>query len=368
MKDLGVLNSDSTILLEILTKDASGNAIDMDQPVIARIERQNGDGVVAVDSVTLNTSEDRLIHSYSYALSSSLEKGKYYITYQVSINNQVYHKVETFQIQEAVTEEIVDNSDSVSYGDKLKHVMPSDFQTPSTLEVDGKKLIIRLEEPLNMNHTYQVIITDELVSEQSQSPIDGTYGIHFTSEYSPIYATPLEVKSILKNVFFYFEIEEVYQALRNAAQKAHQLLRMAADPNETEFELIETDESTYFPAGKFTAYQASIQLLNQLVIKMVYANSQDYLDNDDVSIIQEGVDSFTLGDLTVSKKSSTSDSSTSVEEEPLEVSVIQRLIRSYQEELKFWTDALMGRNARGYANAITATSKGSVTVPGSRDI
>lgn len=368
LKEIGVLDRDSSIILEILTKDAMDTPLDIDHPVTARIDLLSADGVKTIDNVTLNTADNGYVHQLEYPL-SDLEEGTYEVTYIVSVDGVIHEHKETFKVIDQNPPVIpdVDPNDAegdVDYAELAKYVLPPEFQVDAEIEVEGNKVHLQLSEELEPNHKYTVIITDDVRSLESQSKLDGTYNTYFTSAYEPLYASPLEVKSILKDIFFYFSLADIYEAIRDAGQKAHQLLRIPASAQESGFAPIAANDSNLFPAQKFSVYQASIQLLNQLIIKIIYANEAT-TDDEIVSAVDNSTDSFSLGDFQVSKNGNIGDDKS---KEPVEVAVLERLIEANQSELQFWTDALMGRNARRYANPMAATNRGGVTAPESRDI
>lgn len=370
MKNIGAIPQNSTILLEIITKDRAGNPLSVDYPVTAKIERQSADGLQVLDNVTLITAGNVGIHQKEYKLPASTPAGEYIITYHVSVQGKSIQKREKFVIADFSPMQAIslDSSEETedTYGEHPAFVMPPDFQTPVELEVEGEKVHLQLNEGVKRNSTYQVIITDELKSISGSSLGELTQ-IEFTSAYAPLYATPLEVRSVLKDIFFYFQVKDIYEAIRDAGQKVHQLLRLPANADEAGFALLQSNEDTYFPAKKVSIYQASNQLINQLIIKMLYPNDASGEDNSGV-VIDTSTDSFVLGDFQVTKKGSAEESFGSSSGEPVQITALQRLIEANEKELKFWTDALLGRNARGYSSPISATSRGSVTVPGSRDI
>lgn len=361
MKDLGVISRKSKISLGILTKDASGGPLNIDFPVVAKVSKISADGVTDVDSVTLKTLNNGIFHNEEYALPESLENGAYEITYTVSINGEIFYQKESFAVEEiAPIADTNDQEDGKDYADKPEYILPPDFQLPAEISVEGNTVRIVPSSDMKPNHNYRIIVTKDVRSTDQQY-VEDNYEMHFTSKYSPLYATPLEVRSILKDVFHYYELKDIYEAIRDAGQKAHQMLRMTASASQTGFELIAENEDAFFPAMKYSAYQAANQLLSQLIIRLMYSRDEDG------TVIRDSADSsYSLGDFQVSNKSSQSEATSNGE--PPETAVIKRLIEANERELKFWTDALMGRNARGYTSPLAVTSRGGVTAPESRDI
>lgn len=357
MKYIGEIAKNSSILLEIVIKDEDNNLIELDNPVEASINKLNSDGVTNIDNVILNTLGD--VYQYQYSL-SDFEEGMYEVVYKIDIDGKIIEEKETFYVKE--NEETKEVEDEEAYGDKLDFVLPHEFQTESEIEVYENEIHITIPEGFQPNQLYTVIVNKNIESI-SGIKLDEPVAISFSTEYMPLYATPLEIKSLMKDTFFYFEIKDVYEAIRDASQKAHQMLRMAIDPNSQDFELIEQDSEQYYPATKYVAYQAAIQLLNKLIVKIIYdkENSSSSLLNADVL-----TGGFTLGDFSVTQKDG--DTKNVKAEELPEISVVKELIESNEKELKFWQDAMMGRNARGYASPLSAISRGAVINPESRDI
>lgn len=359
MKNLGALTRNTKISLGILTKDEAGEPLNIDRPVIAKINKLNADGLEEVDSVTLKAVKD--YHGGEYVLPSELDNGRYEILYEVVAEGETFYQKEYFTLIEEPPV-IGLNESEEDYADRAEYILPPEFQVPAELKVEGHVVTIIPHDELKPNHNYRIVVTKN-VQSQNQENLDDDYEVHFTTEYMPLYATPLEIRSIVRDVFQYFELQDIYEAIRNAGQKAHQLLRMSANPNQSDFELIGEDDDTYFPATKFVVHQAANQLLNQLIIKLMYAvdeESGNPFIRDDSGI------SYALGDFQVKKSDEKSETTTSGE--PPELVTIKQLIEHNEEEIKFWQDALLGRNARGYASPTSVTSRGGVVSPESRDI
>ncbi len=357
MRYVGDISNNSSILLEILTYDSKNNPVTVDTPIEAHISKQNEDGLTNVSNVILNKVE-KCQHQYLYDL-SELKEGMHFIDYTISINGNVVEKREGFFISNTKKESIIDNPDE-EYGDKPKYIISSDFQESAEIEVNEEEVIIHLDETEKSNCSYSLVITDAVKAIDGSRIKENTV-VSYTTSYTPLYAEPLEVKSLLKDVFFYFSIESIYDALRSGGQRAHQLLRMPADANHPDFELIEEDDDILFPASKFSSHYAALKLLNQLVIKIVYAEDE----NESIIGKDETLGGFALGDFSVSGGSSAE----KVKAEDLpEITVVKELIAFMESELKFWQDALMGRNARGYAAPVSASNRGDAAVPESREI
>lgn len=369
MQNIGDITSKSSIMLETMISTAEGSPIVLDKPVSAVISALQGDSVLEVDNVKLELMDDKITHKYMYT-PNLLRDGDYKITYQFSYNNKEYKKEEQFtfiesllpRVQTLTKEEVTQTE---SYGDNLSDDYLPAFQEDSELKVNGNKIEITPTEDIDKNHYYIVAVTDQVASIDGDKITEGKE-IHFTSEYSPLYATPLEVRSLLKGIYKYFKLSDVYVAIRDAGQKAHQLLRIEPNASSRGFSLIDSKDENYFPAIKYSSHEAAYQLLNQLMIYMIYPDddSNGLDDESSTSVISGG---FTLGDFSVSGESGGTTSQGSANELP-EIKTIKRIADALSVDLKYWQDALMGLNARGYAKATYATSRGGVQAPESRDI
>jgi Bacterial Ig-like domain len=371
MSYLGEFSKNSTILLELLTIDEQNHPIMVDNPPTATIEHYNANSVQIMDSVTLNTVENGSKHTYVYEIPSDWPYGTYVIRYSVQIQGRTYTTEETFQLDEDFMEnntpwnaQILNlNSDesvaeSIENGasEKADYVLPPEFQIEATVQVNGNHIIITPKQPLKYNHSYMVVLDKGIQSINGNSLLDQRV-IHFTSEYKPLYSTPLEIRSVIRDMFSKFTLHEIYAAIRDAGQKVHQLLRQQPDANHTQFRLLEDRDEAYFPAMKFVEYEASRQLLNGLLIKMM---------NGEINGVGQSIGSgFKLGDFEVQGNQS---SNNQTDEKDALLKVIQTLMTEIEKELKYWKDALMGRNARGYAKPINAITRSSAPAPESRDI
>jgi hypothetical protein len=374
MSYLGEFSKNSTILLELLTKDEQDMPITVDYPPTATIEHYNSNGVQIMDNVTLNTVADGSKHTYLYKIPSNWPYGNYVIHYTVQIQGKTYTTKETFKLDQ--TDELIAQntqlnlqildlldgketvSESIENGvtEKAEYVLPPEFQIDATIQVNGNKIIITPKQPLKYNHSYTVVLDKNIKSVNGNSLSENRI-IQFTSAYQPLYATPLEIRSVVRDMFPSFTLHEIYAALRDAGQKVHQLLKQQPDANNPSFSLLSEGDATYFPATKFVIYEASRQLLNGLLIKVINGETN--------SLSQTIGNGFKLGDFEVQGNQSSSDGAS---EKDALLKVIQALIAEIEKELKYWTDALMGRNARGYAKPINAITRSSAPAPESRDI
>lgn len=231
-----------------------------------------------------------------------------------------------------------------------QYIPPKEFQIESQMRVEGNKIYIK-PAALRSNTTYTVVITEKVKA------LDGTHlekpqTIRFSTEYLPLYASPLEVRGILKGLFTLFNLEDIYVAIRNASQKAHQLLGLAVDPMQSQFTILTENNSDYFAVNKFVIHEAAKTLINALLTQPI----QRIIDKVTSS------KTVTLGDFSVNQ----GEDNPEIKKEDV-LDMIANLLGSIEENLKFWQDAMMNRNRRGYASPTTATSRGGVDTPESRD-
>lgn len=361
MRYIGDISSKSAILLEILTKDSENNALELDKPVEVLVKLNNQDSLEVIDNVILNMSENGYIHSFKYDL-SELNTGMYLLEYLVTSKNITYKAHESFYLkEEAVDIEEDDDSSNSDYGEDTEEYIPSFLRESIDLVADDNKVLISFEEGMDANSKYYITISEGLKSVSGDS-LYGQKTISFISQITPMYSTALEVRGLLKDIFFYFDIEDILKAINEASQKTHQLLRLPPSPLSQGYEEIQVSEYEHFPATKFVAYQSAVQLLNKLLIKIIYSK-----DSEGSIFSEEGLSGgFKLGDFSVNGKEKTSDT---VKAKDLpEIAVVNELIKEHERELIFWRDALMNRNARGYTTPKHAISRGAVVSPESRDV
>lgn len=248
-------------------------------------------------------------------------------------------------------------------------------QVDAKTEVSGHEIRITLVGNALYNHDYKVVL-DGLRSESGsvlQKQVISTY----QSEYGPLYATPNDVHSVLKGLYKFYSIKEIYIALRDAGQKAMQMLRQQADMNNTRYRAYSDRNENYFALTKFVVYEAASILLLDLYNKFLAANGipgylEEDAENEDplTKLLGSG---FTLGDFEVSgigKNNNGTGDATSGDITDIADSFIKKLryvLEGVRKELKFWQDAMMSRNARGYTSSSTTAFKSSVVSPESRE-
>jgi len=226
-----------------------------------------------------------------------------------------------------------------------------------------KKVIIRFSQELEPNHNYLVVVNENLRSESGKR-FSESQVLRFSTEYSPLYASPLEVHSILRGLYSQFTLSEIYVALRNAGQKAHQLQGLEVDPSIPGFEFLAEDDSTYFPTTKFVVYEAARALLTSLLMKVLSDNGlgTDSSSNDLTA------DSVTLGDFSISGSGGGGNATDDSTNPTYLIKAINSTLDGIKDELKFWQDAMMGRNRRGYASPVSVSFRTDAGSPESRDI
>lgn len=381
MSHIGEFQKDSMILLELLTKSKENVSIPMDFAPTAVIEHSSRNGIVQVDSVKLETMGDKSNYTKSYRIPSNWEAGMYIITYHATVNGRLLQTKESFKILEPMdlvqesfkamaVEPVVDDTENQVISDADDYVMPSDFQTPSSIVVEGKRLTITLTGNALYNNTYSVVLNKELKS-LSGNTLGKTKILTFTSEYKPLYSTPLEVQSLLRSISKYFTPHDYYSAIKDASQKALQMKGNVPDPNNARYRELRSNDTTLFSTQKFVMYQAARTLLASLMVKILDNNADDDGDgNGGIGTIKETGGNIKLGDFSVSDGSSSSGSGLGTsnakkEETPLEK--LKALLREVEKELKFWQDAMMGHNRRGYAKPLSGSYRSGAGTPEGRD-
>ncbi len=359
MTYIGEFQKDSKILLELLTKGEGNDSNIADFPPVAEIEHVSEHGTIKLDSVTLDATEDAFIFTKVYSIPEDWNPGEYRITYHVTIDGVAYSTSDTFTIIEA-EEPISDDEEAeedIDYND-----FESDYQLPSSIKVDGNKLIVTLDSPSLYNHTYRVVVGRGIKSVSGHS-LSSKSTLTFTSEYKPLLSDPLEVVSILKGISKYFKQHDIYSAIRDAGQKALQLKGQIADANHSRYRELRANDATLFPTQKFVAYEAARMLMTSLMIQILNGSDDD---EGSVGLISELSGSVKLGDFSISNGSSDgSGSGGSKEESPLQK--LQTLIETTEKEIKFWMDAMMGHNRRGYAKPVSGSFRSDAGLPEGRD-
>lgn len=371
MNYIGEFQKNSMILLELLTKDEENQPIAVDNPPVAVIDHNGQNGIVQVDSVTLETMGDDYKYTKEYMIPSDWEYGEYVITYKVVINGTEHQTQEKFNVVDHRNSNPINNDDfdpeNEAISDAADYIPSPDFQSNVTINVEANRIEITLSEDAKYNNSYSVIL-DKGIKSISGKSLDTTKILSFTSEYKPLYATPLEIKSVLRSIYKYFSTHDVYKAIRDAGQKARQLRGEATvDANNARYREIRSTDTTLFATQKYTVYEASKNLLTKLIIRILNSTDPEEIDAGS-GIIDKAGGSFSLGDFSISNGASASSSLTSVtdnEESALEK--LQSLLEENEKELKFWRDAMLGHNRRGYAKPTSASFRSDGGSPEGRD-
>lgn len=370
MAYLGAYAKKSTIFIELLIKDDSNHPINMEDPPIAIMERRDMNGITKVDSVKLKIEEDGK-YTYVYQIPENWKNGKYTIRYQASIQNQQYELEDEFDcvsnVEESSVHILADTNTEENITNEIlletqenQYVYPPAFQTPASIEVQGNEIIIKLQEEILYNHNFMVVLDSSIQSINGHSLPEAKI-LTFSSEYRPLYATPMEVHAVLKELAQHFQLNDIYIALRDAGQKAHQLTGQIPDPNNARYRPMRERDEAYFPTTKYVLYEACQQLISSFMVNVVNHQTGNLQNNEQI-----GGDSISLGDFSIKNESSGGGSSNGDQPDPLKQA--KALLENIQQELTFWKDAMMGYNARGYARPIHAITRSNTPGPGSRDI
>jgi hypothetical protein len=258
------------------------------------------------------------------------------------------------------------------------YIPPSMFQIPADIYVitmDGsemklddakasgkafKKLVIKPRDAVLLNTNYTVVLDG--IKGVSGSQLEKPMMFQVSSEFGPMYATPIELRPILRGLFTYFTLYDMYVALRDAGQKAHQMLGLVPDVNSSRYRPMQDNATYYFPTTKYVVYEAAKTLLSSLLVNML---NQQKVGSPTESM--SSGDTVTLGDFSVSSRSnSSSGSSTSSGDSPLKL--VEETLTSVAEQLKFWQDAMLGRNKRGYASPVSVSARTAAGSPADRSI
>lgn len=366
MTDIGVIFNNSTLLLELLTKDELGSSVWADDTPSAVITVHDGLSVKEVASVKLKEMSDIGEYAYTLEIPSEWVEGSYVINYSATVNGMELTLQEIFQLEHYEVEEIYTGTEDeeVEFGDESTYLLPPDFQIACDLIVTETGVTIKPKEALKYNHTYSLVLTKGLRNALKDKTFEKTRHIAFTSSYSPLYATPLEVRAIIRNFFPYFAIDEIYAALRDAGEKAHVYKDLVPDANNSRFKLALERDDYYFALTKYQAYEASRVLLTKLLLIFLQGEDTPFgggSNND------EGMSGFTLGDFVVSASGggdSASDKATLLASNK---ALLKDLIERIEQDLKFWQDSMMGHNKRSYAKPKSSSFRSDGGSPESRD-
>jgi hypothetical protein len=392
MNYIGEFSKNSTILLELLTKDEENQPIPTDFQPTATIEHYDRNGLQEVDNVKLETMGDGR-HTSVYSIPVEFKYGDYIITYKVSIDGVQYTTQEKFYLSR--TEDLVQETNQMSYEmmDLIKtlstpppieeeeeeepattadgYIMPPEFAIALAKEpeVVNNKIIFTLRDNLKYNHTYRIVLDKEIRNADRTKRLGQVKTVTFTSEYKPLFATPLEVQSVLRSIYKYFTPHDVYGAIRDAGEKAMTLLGMVADPNNSRYREMRETATELFPTQKYVLYEASRILMTNLMVRILNGADAEEIEAG-TGMINETKGAITLGDFSVTDNSSSSSGigggeGGTKEETPLRK--LQTMLAVNEKEIKFWMDSMMGRNRRGYASPVSGSFRTAGGSPEGRD-
>ncbi|SFJ62157.1 hypothetical protein SAMN02799624_05211 [Paenibacillus sp. UNC496MF] len=221
--------------------------------------------------------------------------------------------------------------------------------------VKARKLVFKPRDGFLYNTTYTVVAQKSIKSESGLS-LGDTARQTFTSQYGPLFGDQaIEVHGIMKSLYEYFTIHEVYAALRDAGQKAYILLNMFPDVNNARFRELLDSRIEYFGVTRYVPYEAAKMLLGTLYIRL---SEKMNLGDPTVAIANEST--ATLGDLTIQEKTDPQVIGSGV------LKVIQNMMSEVERECKYWMDHLMNRDRRGYTTPLSASFRKNTATPDDR--
>lgn len=363
----------SAILLEFRPFDEENVEIPLDSAPTAVFNYIVPGGSLGIQNVILDPS---VTGSYEnlFVIPDHWLYGEYTIVYTYISNELEYQREVSFILEN--TEDL--KEDETFFAQQIldeiwaeEYIPSHNQQVTATTEVSGHEIRITLQGNALYNHDYKVILdgVKSLTGDTLAKQVVSTY----QSEYGPLFATPNDVHSVLKGLYKFYEIKEVYIALRDAGQKALVMLRQQADINNSRYREYSDRNSNYFALTKYAVYEASYNLLLDLYNKFLAANGvpgylEEVAEEDPLAkILGSG---FTLGDFTISGiGDGTGDDEDSDIMDVVDsfMKKLKYVLDGIRKELKFWQDSMMSRNARGYTNSSSSTFKSSVTSPESRE-
>lgn len=373
MEEMLSYRRNSSVLLEFRPFDEENVEIPLDSPPTVGFYYTDSIGSLGVGSVILEPSVTGAYEKL-FVIPDHWLYGRYRMEYTYLRDGESYTKASYFLLENEedlkedetfFTQQILDELWAEEY-------IPSHHQqVAATTEVSGHEIRITLQGNPLYNYDYRVIL-DGIKSVEGKvltKQVVSTY----QSEYGPLFSTPNDVHSVLKGLYKFYEIKEVYVALRDAGQKALTMLRQIADINNSRYRPYSDRNQNYFSLTKYVLYEASYNLLLDLYNKFLAANGvPGYLEEVEeedplAKILGSG---FTLGDFTISGIGSGAGDNEDGEIVDIVDSFIKKLkyvLDGIRKELKFWQDSMMSRNARGYTSPAVPVYKGSVTSPESRE-
>lgn len=225
---------------------------------------------------------------------------------------------------------------------------------PFTYEIVGDELVIRPIEGLQQNHTYSVYVGPEAVLNDGK-PLGRWFRTEFDTKVSPLYATRTEVVRELGVLRGETQDRKILTTIRQAGLKAHQMQRLSANVYDAvNFELIEEDADAYYPTTRYVLYETLVQLGNDLYGQFIFGEG---------GVGGSASESYTLADLQI--QGSRDDGSGRSEQMR---ALLRGRLSKWEQDLAYWQDAMMNRNARGYARAQAAGYRTTAGNPEDRTI
>ena len=226
---------------------------------------------------------------------------------------------------------------------------------PYEVAVEGDEIVIRLSKDLEPNHQYLVYLPPSI--KGANGPLQKDWLVYgFDSWVRPLYIGSGEVRRELGAFGKGIEESSVLSRIREAGLKGHQLKRLDANAQPSDFELMETDDEFYYPLTRFVLYESLLQLSDQLISGWIMG---DEMDGGLVNAIKR----YQIADLTVETGGQSDGETMTVALKMLETKKV-----GWREQLQYWQDALMNRNAVGYAKPKAANFRTAGGQAPSRDV
>lgn len=235
----------------------------------------------------------------------------------------------------------------------IGHIPYEDESIPFTYEVENGELIIRPIEPLEPNHTYTVYVGPKTVLVGGDG-LDIWVKTVFDTKVTPLYVTRSEVLRELGKLADVVSERTLLTTIRQAGLKAHQLQRLNANVyDSSSFEMVEDDADNYYATTRFVLYETLIQTANGIYAEMVFG--------DDTLGYQSG--SYMIGDLQV--QGSRDDGAGKIKQAG---DILNKRLSSWERDVVYWRDAMLNRNARGYARSQNAAYRSGAGSPNDRTL
>lgn len=212
---------------------------------------------------------------------------------------------------------------------------------PYQTVVEGDEIVIRLQSDLSPNHEYRLYVPEALLGHPEMEDAYKVYA--FDSLARPLYIRVGEVKRELAAFGKGVEERSILSRIREAGLKAHQLKSLDSNAQDTAFEMMEEDEDEYYPLTRFVLYETLLQVSDALISDWLMGNEMN-------SGLLDSIKRYQIADLTV-ESGGTSDS----EAMSTALKMLDKKKQSWEEQLSYWKDAMMGYRARGYAKARTSS-------------